>query len=68
VHGDLSEFNIFKAGPKERILFDMGSAVLASHPESKELLRRDITNVVRFFKKRGVYEKEPDAILEAITG
>lgn len=66
VHADLSEYNIFKAGPKERVLFDMGSAVLSSHPESKELLLRDITNMVRFFKKRGVYEKEPEQILETV--
>jgi RIO kinase 1 len=66
VHADLSEFNIFKPAPKERVLFDMGSAVLTSHPESKELLLRDITNMVRFFKKRGVYEKAPEQILETV--
>ena len=66
VHADLSEFNIFKAGPGERVLFDMGSAVLASHPESKALLLRDITNVVRFFKRRGVYERAPEQILETV--
>lgn len=66
VHADLSEYNIFKSGPGERILFDMGSAVLSSHPEAKELLLRDITNVVRFFKKRGVYQKAPEEILETV--
>jgi RIO kinase 1 len=66
VHADLSEYNIFKRAPKERVLFDMGSAVLSSHPESKELLLRDITNIVAFFKKRGVYEKAPEQILEAV--
>jgi RIO kinase 1 len=66
VHADLSEYNIFKPAPEERVLFDMGSAVLSSHPESKELLLRDITNMVRFFKKRGVYQKEPEKILETV--
>jgi len=66
VHADLSEFNIFKPEPGERILFDMGSAVLSSHPESKALLLRDIANMVRFFKKRGVYQKEPEKILEEV--
>ena len=66
VHADLSEYNIFKPAPKERVLFDMGSAVLSSHPESKELLLRDITNIVSFFKKRGVYEKAPEQILETV--
>lgn len=66
VHADLSEYNIFKPAPKERVLFDMGSAVLSSHPESKELLLRDITNIVKFFKKRGVYQKDPEQILETV--
>jgi RIO kinase 1 len=66
VHADLSEFNIFKPAPKQRVLFDMGSAVLNSHPESKELLLRDITNIVNFFKKRGVYQKGPEQILETV--
>ncbi len=66
VHADLSEYNIFKTAPKERVLFDMGSAVLTSHPESKELLLRDITNMVRFFRKRGVYQKDPEQILETV--
>ncbi|HEV2390380.1 MAG TPA: serine protein kinase RIO [Nitrososphaerales archaeon] len=66
VHADLSEYNIFKPAPKERVLFDMGSAVLSSHPESKELLLRDIKNIVNFFKKRGVYQKGPEQILETV--
>jgi RIO kinase 1 len=65
VHADLSEYNIFKLG-KERILFDMGSAVLTTHPESRELLRRDVGNIVRFFGRRGVYRKPADEIVESI--
>lgn len=66
VHADLSEYNIFKPAVGERVVFDMGSSVLASHPEARELLLRDITNVVRFFKKRGVYEKAPEQIIETV--
>ena len=63
VHADLSEYNIFKFG-RERVLFDMGSAVLKTHPEARELLLRDVTNMVRFFKKRGIYERGPEEIVE----
>jgi RIO kinase 1 len=65
VHADLSEFNIFKL-KDYRVLFDMGSAVLTTHPESRELLLRDVTNLVRFFKRRGIYEKAPEEIVESI--
>jgi RIO kinase 1 len=67
VHSDLSEYNIFKSG-KERALFDMGSAVLTSHPRSGEFLLRDLSNMVRFFKKRGIVVADADALLKRITG
>jgi RIO kinase 1 len=66
VHGDLSEFNIFKNG-NERLLFDMGSAVLTSHPNAVEYLKRDVSNMVRFFKKRGMFEKNTDSWVEEIV-
>ena len=65
VHADLSEFNIFKTA-KERILFDMGSAVLTNHPQSEEFLKRDVGNMVRFFKKRGISKKDADSWMEEI--
>lgn len=66
VHADFSEFNVFKT-KKERILFDMGSAVLSSHPQAGEFLRRDVSNMVRFFRKRGIVKKESDSWLEEIS-
>ena len=52
VHGDLSEFNIlYMDGP---ILIDMGQAVTLDHPMAEEFLKRDIKNLIRFFKKLGV--------------
>lgn len=63
VHADLSEFNIFKWG-SERVLFDMGSAVLNSHPQAAEFLKRDVSNMVRFFRKRGIFQKDAEAWLE----
>ena len=66
VHADLSEFNMFKT-EKERVLFDMGSAVLTSHPQASDYLRRDVSNMVRFFKKRGIFHKDTEAWLKAIV-
>lgn len=66
VHADFSEFNVFKTDT-ERVLFDMGSAVLASHPQAEEFLKRDVANMVRFFRKRGIFEKDADSWMEAIT-
>jgi RIO kinase 1 len=67
VHGDLSEFNVFKFND-ERIMFDMGSAVESAHPRAAEFLGRDIGNMVRFFAKRGIFHKEAEFWLERTLG
>jgi RIO kinase 1 len=57
VHGDLSEYNIMnKAGIP--IIFDMSQAVLIDHPNAEEFLLRDLTNLNRFFQRRGIKVKE----------
>ena len=66
VLADFSEFNVFKSG-NERILFDMGSAVLATHPRAEEFLKRDIANMVRFFRKRGIALRDADSWAEEIS-
>lgn len=64
VHGDYSEYNIFKVPDHGLIMFDLGSAVDRRHPNSLTLLRRDINNVTRFFKKRGVQVKDATHMVE----
>lgn len=65
VHGDFSEFNVFKWGG-EKVLFDMGSAVLLTHPQSEEFFKRDVTNMVRFFRKRGIGRGDADFWMEEL--
>ena len=65
VHADFSEFNVFKADG-ERVLFDMGSAVLSSHPQAAEFLKRDVANMVRFFRKRGIEKEDPGSLMEGL--
>lgn len=66
VHGDFSEYNIFKT-PKGLVVFDMGSAVDVNHPNSFEFLKRDINNINRFFSKRRIKVQENNELLELIT-
>jgi len=53
VHGDLSEYNIMMWKGKP-VVFDVAQAVPTSHPMAEFFLRRDLTNVNRFFKRLGV--------------
>jgi len=66
IHADFSEFNVLKSGA-DRVLFDMGSAVLLSHPQAEEFLRRDVANMVRFFRKRGIFKDDTDQWMERLT-
>ena len=51
IHADLSEFNILVAesGPK---IIDWPQAVELTHPHARELLERDLANVLRFFQRK----------------
>ncbi|HEX17649.1 MAG TPA: serine protein kinase RIO [Thermoplasmatales archaeon] len=57
VHSDLSEYNIlyFDETP---YLIDLAQAVVTEHPMAMEFLRRDIRNMVNYFRK---YDIEGDA-------
>ncbi len=58
VHGDFSEYNVFKTS-SGLVLFDLGSAVDLAHPRSEEFLKRDIHNMTRFFVRRGLTVDNP---------
>ena len=65
VHGDYSEYNIFKTDDG-LVLFDLGSAVDLRHPNAQEFLKRDINNITRFFSKRGITVNDPTKVLKEI--
>ena len=48
------------------VVFDLGSAVDLRHPNAQEFLKRDINNITKFFKKRGVFVEDPNVVLEDI--
>ncbi|MFH1972404.1 MAG: RIO1 family regulatory kinase/ATPase [archaeon] len=53
VHADLSEFNILNFEDKP-VIIDFSHAVDLRYPNVKELLKRDIYNLVRFFNRLGL--------------
>lgn len=65
VHADLSEYNIMLL--EEPVIIDMGQAVVIDHPKANEFLKRDIRNLVRFFRKFGV-KLDEDQIYEEVVG
>ncbi len=67
VHGDYSEYNIFKVRGRGLVVFDLGSAVDRRHPNARMFLQRDINNITRFFEKKGVSVDDPGRIMEEMT-
>jgi RIO kinase 1 len=57
VHADLSAFNILMFRQKPYII-DIGQGVLLDHPSSSEFLKRDIHNIVHYFKKYDIEGNE----------
>ncbi len=67
VHGDLSEYNIMMWKGKP-VIFDVAQAVPTSHPMAGFFLRRDLTNVNRFFKRLGVKVLSAEEIYKKVVG
>jgi RIO kinase 1 len=67
IHADLSEYNIFYYKRKP-ILFDIGQGVLTTHPSADVYLIRDISNILNFFRARGVGTPPLDDVIDYIKG
>ncbi len=65
IHGDLSEYNILNY-KEEPYFIDFGQGVLKDHPIAEELLKKDIKNISKWFKKQNVNVKEPEKIYKEI--
>jgi RIO kinase 1 len=57
VHADLSAFNILMYRNKP-YLIDLGQGVLLEHPNALEFLKRDIQNIVTYFRKYNIKADE----------
>jgi RIO kinase 1 len=66
VHGDVSEYNVmvWRGRP---VLFDLSQAVLLAHPMAHQLLRRDLQNLHRYFKRQGVDVFSVDEMYGRVT-
>lgn len=61
IHGDLSPFNILNHEEKPYFI-DFSQATLVKTPNSEELLQRDMHNIMQFFFKLGIKEKEEETL------
>lgn len=66
IHGDLSSFNILNFN-EQPYFIDFSQATLVRTPNSKELLERDMKNIVEFFGKLGVKTSVKKELRRVIT-
>lgn len=52
INGDLSEYNIFLDENNDILIIDWPQAVTLDHPNAEFLLRRDLHNVIRYFRRK----------------
>ncbi len=65
IHGDLSEFNILFDG-EDFVIIDWPQAIYKEHPEADFYLKRDIENLVRYFKKYKINLPSVDELIQKI--
>ncbi|BFY99260.1 hypothetical protein BsWGS_02300 [Bradybaena similaris] len=66
IHGDLSEFNMLYCNGKAYII-DVSQSVEHEHPHAMEFLRKDITNVTEFFRRKNVPTMTVRELFEFVT-
>lgn len=58
VHSDMSEFNIVLTKDNDILIIDWAQYLSTAHPESYELLKRDLTVLLNAFRRRWGVEKK----------
>ncbi|MEM2005832.1 MAG: RIO1 family regulatory kinase/ATPase [Zestosphaera sp.] len=70
VHGDLSEYNVLVdvGGGEKPYIIDWPQYFLRGDPASEEVLRRDVSYIVKFFKRTYGLEVDVGRCLEFVKG
>ncbi|MCF3653797.1 MAG: AarF/UbiB family protein [Aigarchaeota archaeon] len=66
VHSDLSAYNILITPEEEILIIDWPQWVPPSHPMAREYLRRDLSNLIKFFRRKWRIEEIPEEYLDLI--
>jgi len=66
IHADLSEFNVVLKPDFNILIIDWPQFVKTSHPNAEMLLKRDVKNILTFFKRRFNIKRDLHKVLESI--
>ena len=68
IHSDLSEYNIILKPNRHILIIDWPQYVTKDHPNAKELLTRDVQNILQYFKRKHKIDANLEETIEYITG
>lgn len=66
IHADLSEFNVVLNPDFHILIIDWPQFVTVDHPNAEVLLKRDVKNILTFFRKRFNVKRDINEALESI--
>jgi len=68
IHGDLSEFNVIINPDWHILIIDWPQYARTSHPNADMLLKRDIWNILKFFKRKFGISRSLEEIIKYVRG
>jgi RIO kinase 2 len=68
IHADLSEYNVILKTDKHILIIDWPQYVTRDHPNAVELLKRDIQNILQYFKRKHKLNVKLEESLSYVTG
>ena len=68
IHADLSEYNIILKPNRHILIIDWPQYVTKEHPNAEELLKRDVQNILKYFKRKHKVNTSLEETIEYVTG
>jgi RIO kinase 2 len=68
IHADLSEYNVILKPNMHILIIDWPQYVTMTHPNAKQLLTRDIKNILQYFKRKYMLKVKLKEALAYVTG
>ncbi|MEM3549689.1 MAG: RIO1 family regulatory kinase/ATPase [Candidatus Bathyarchaeia archaeon] len=68
IHGDLSEYNVILKPDMHILIIDWPQYVKKDHPNSQQLLTRDVKNILQFFKRKHMLTANAEEAIAYVTG
>jgi RIO kinase 2 len=68
IHADLSEYNVILKPDMHILIIDWPQYITKEHPNAKELLTRDVKNILHYFKRKHMLKVKLNEALSYVTG